>query len=168
MAASSPLVRGLPLLRRHFRIIHHHHYSLAAVLASPRRPICSFASESEVVTEATQQLRPKNLSNLFTNIDDSEYRKWKDREDEIFRDIQPTSLFAKEILHSDRYMDGERLTVDDEKFVLEKLLAYHPHSADKIGCGLDSIMELGYIWRLLEVMNAGRETRGCSYNTVAL
>ncbi|KAA8537791.1 hypothetical protein F0562_027629 [Nyssa sinensis] len=52
----------------------------------------------------------------------------------------PSPLLTKEILHSDRYMDGERLTAEDEKAVLEKLLAYHPHSEDKIGCGLDSIM----------------------------
>ena len=37
-------------------------------------------------------------------------------------------------------MDGERLTAEDEKTVIERLLAYHPHSEDKIGCGLDSIM----------------------------
>lgn len=39
-----------------------------------------------------------------------------------------------------RYMDGGRLTVEDEKLVVEKLLAYHPHSEDKMGCGLESIM----------------------------
>lgn len=37
-------------------------------------------------------------------------------------------------------MDGERLTVEDEETVVEKLLSHHPHSEDKIGCGLDSIM----------------------------
>lgn len=37
-------------------------------------------------------------------------------------------------------MDGERLAPDEEKTVIERLLAYHPHSVDKIGCGLDSIM----------------------------
>ena len=37
-------------------------------------------------------------------------------------------------------MDGERLCPDDEKEVVEKLLAYHPHSEDKIGHGLDYIM----------------------------
>ncbi|KAG8377465.1 hypothetical protein BUALT_Bualt08G0035800 [Buddleja alternifolia] len=31
----------------------------------------------------------------------------------------------------------ERLTPQEEK---DKLLAHHPHSEDKIGCGLDSIM----------------------------
>lgn len=37
-------------------------------------------------------------------------------------------------------MDGERLTHEDEKVVVDKLLVHHPHSEDKIGCGLDSIM----------------------------
>lgn len=39
-----------------------------------------------------------------------------------------------------RYMDGQRLMPDDEKAVMQRLLAYHPHCEDKIGCGLDSIM----------------------------
>ena len=39
-----------------------------------------------------------------------------------------------------RYMDGERLSEEDEKTVLEKLLAYHPRSEDKVGCGLNFIM----------------------------
>lgn len=39
-----------------------------------------------------------------------------------------------------RYLDGERLEFEDEKIVIEKLLAYHPYSKDKIGCGLDFIM----------------------------
>lgn len=37
-------------------------------------------------------------------------------------------------------MDGERLVPEDEKAVIDKLLAHHPRSEDKIGCGLDSIM----------------------------
>lgn len=41
-----------------------------------------------------------------------------------------------------RYMDGEQLTPEDEKVVVERLLAHHPHSEDKIGCGIDSIMVL--------------------------
>ncbi|KAJ0984369.1 hypothetical protein J5N97_002725 [Dioscorea zingiberensis] len=73
-------------------------------------------------------------------VDHPEYRKWKDREAEILEDIEPIVFLAKEIIHSDRYRDGERLTDEDEKEVTEKLLAYHPHSEDKIGCGLDSIM----------------------------
>ncbi|CAL9174655.1 unnamed protein product [Musa hybrid cultivar] len=69
-----------------------------------------------------------------------EYRRWKDKEEEILKDIEPIRILTKEILHSDRYGDGERLSAEDEKEVIEKLLTYHPHSEDKIGCGLDSIM----------------------------
>lgn len=39
-----------------------------------------------------------------------------------------------------RYRDGEHLSAEDQKAVVEKLLAYHPHSEDKIGCGLNSVM----------------------------
>lgn len=72
--------------------------------------------------------------------EESDYRKWKDKEDEIFNDIEPIIVLTKEILHSSKYMDGGTLTLEDEKTVVEKLLAYHPHSEDKIGCGLESIM----------------------------
>ncbi|XP_071731416.1 protein DCL, chloroplastic-like [Rutidosis leptorrhynchoides] len=71
---------------------------------------------------------------------DPDYRKWKDKEAQIFLDIDPITLLIKDILHSNRYMDGQRLTPTDEKMVVEKVLAYHPHSEDKIGSGLDSIM----------------------------
>lgn len=72
--------------------------------------------------------------------DDPDYRKWKEVETEILEDLEPITDLTKEILHSQRYRDGERLTVEDEKAVVERLLAYHPHFEDKIGCGLDSIM----------------------------
>ncbi|XP_028962685.2 protein DCL homolog, chloroplastic-like, partial [Malus domestica] len=76
----------------------------------------------------------------YPRWDDPDYFKWKDEEWEILNDIEPVVLLAKEILHSDRYMDGEQLTEEDEKVVVERLLAHHPHSEDKIGCGIDSIM----------------------------
>ena len=56
----------------------------------------------------------------------------------IFMDHK-TLLYLTDLVFA-RYLDGERLTAEDEKAVVEKLLAYHPHSEDKIGCGLDSIM----------------------------
>lgn len=133
------LLRGVPLLRRL-----RHHQGLAAGIYQ-RRP-WSVAAESTRPEEPTAALTvkepppPRYLNNNNNNNNNTEYRKWKVKEEEIFRDIEPITLLAKEILHSDRYMDGERLTQDDEKAVLEKLLAYHPHSEDKIGCGFDSIM----------------------------
>ena len=38
-----------------------------------------------------------------------------------------------------RYDNGDKLSLEHEKFVLEKLLAYHPESEKKIGCGIDYI-----------------------------
>ncbi|XP_077210247.1 DCL protein (DUF3223) [Tasmannia lanceolata] len=97
---------------------------------------------------------PKNVSNaavtdddltkatppFYSRTDHPDYRRWKLIEDEILKDIDSITLLTKDILHSNRYMDGERLTTEDEKAVVEKLLAYHPHSEDKIGCGLHFIM----------------------------
>ncbi|KAG2583026.1 hypothetical protein PVAP13_6KG200700 [Panicum virgatum] len=62
-------------------------------------------------------------------------------EAEILRDIEPVVQLIKDILHSDRYGDGECLCPKDENVVVEKLLAFHPRAQDKIGCGLDAIMK---------------------------
>ncbi|GFY86042.1 DCL protein [Actinidia rufa] len=168
--AAPLLLRGVPLLRLR---LHQHqlHHRLAAGLLT-RRPWCaaaestrpdeavSFSDQSAAVFGVKDPLQHPRWGN-------PDFRKWKDKEDEILRDIEPITFLTKEILHSDRvdepirgyrenreqmmvaweddngqggYMDGERLTAEDEGAVVEKLLAYHPHSEDKIGCGLDSIM----------------------------
>ncbi|KAH9692357.1 DCL protein (DUF3223) [Citrus sinensis] len=186
------LFRGLPLLR--FR-------PAARLLGLPRATFCSAAPSEPTQPEEKLSSADNNTTTLLTVKEppkyhrwaDPDYRKWKDKEDEILRDIEPILFLAKEILHSRRlivignvnvdiyfalriistikacnpsdkisfsyhsfvvydkeikdwpqttYMDGERLTADDERAVVEKLLAYHPHSEDKIGCGLDAIMHL--------------------------
>ncbi|KAK9216531.1 hypothetical protein WN944_008540 [Citrus x changshan-huyou] len=181
--AAPMLFRGLPLLR--FR-------PAASLLGLPRVTFCSAAPSEPTQPEEKLSSADNNTTTLLTVKEppkyhrwaDPDYRKWKDKEDEILRDIEPILFLAKEILHSRRlasphsiriisislsacnpsdkisfsyhsfvvydkeikdwpqttYMDGERLTADDERAVVEKLLAYHPHSEDKIGCGLDAIM----------------------------
>ncbi|XP_071680715.1 uncharacterized protein [Lolium perenne] len=69
---------------------------------------------------------------------------WREAQAEILRDIEPVVQLIKDILHSDRYGDGECVTSKDEIIIVEKLLAYHPRAEDKIGCGLDAIMVLMY------------------------
>ncbi|CAO2817794.1 unnamed protein product [Amaranthus hypochondriacus] len=142
-----PLLKTLPLLRLRIRLcLHHHDFLTSAILPPLRLPFCSSASsgsawsEENVLSSASEFLRVKEPPKFFDRFDGPSYRKWKDKEDEILRDIEPITLLAKDILHSDRYMDGERLAPDEEKIVIERLLAYHPHSVDKIGCGLYSIM----------------------------
>ncbi|XP_020267007.1 protein DCL, chloroplastic [Asparagus officinalis] len=102
-----------------------------------RRP----AAENSPATAKPPYPPPERAESAAKSwADHPDYRRWKDREEEILKDIQPITILTKYILHSDRYMDGECLCPDDEKEVVEKLLAYHPRSEDKIGCGLASIM----------------------------
>ncbi|KAJ4701700.1 DNA-directed RNA polymerase subunit [Melia azedarach] len=137
--AAPMLLRGTPHLRLRFA---------ARFLAPPRFTFCSASASEPSQPEEKLSSADKITATLLTvkeppkyhRWDDPDYRKWKDKEEEILRDIEPILFLTKEILHSDRYMDGERLTAEDERAVVERLLAYHPHSEDKIGCGLDSIM----------------------------
>ncbi|KAL3514447.1 hypothetical protein ACH5RR_027164 [Cinchona calisaya] len=146
---AAPLLRGLPLLRHclHHHHHHHHHLTLASLSLRPRstsaestRPDYNTATQTTTTT-TIPELGPRNPLLKPTRYWDSpDYRKWKDKESEILEDIEPIISLAKEIIHSNRYMDGERLNAKDEKTVVERLLSYHPRSEDKIGCGLDSIM----------------------------
>ncbi|KAL2232553.1 protein DCL, chloroplastic [Sesamum indicum] len=143
--AAPLLLRALPLLR--LRLVQRHHHFLFTNGSITLRLFCSVATGSSTGAEDN----PASLRQIFSSRtskdppnyprwSDPDFRKWKDKEAEILKDIEPIICLTKEILHSNRYMDGERLTPQDEKAVLDKLLAHHPHSEDKIGCGLDSIM----------------------------
>ncbi|PSR99804.1 Protein DCL like [Actinidia chinensis var. chinensis] len=138
--AAPLLLRGFPLLRLR---LHRHHRIAAGLLT--RRPWCTDTESTrrdEDVSFADQSAAVFGVKDppQYPRWGDLDLRNWKDKEYEIVRDIEPITFLTKEILHSDRYMDGERLTAEDERAVVEKLLVYHPHSEDKIGCGLDSIM----------------------------
>ncbi|KAL7155008.1 hypothetical protein ABFS83_03G044400 [Erythranthe nasuta] len=143
--AAPLLLRALPLLR--LRLVQHHSHLRLYSGSTDRRPFCSAAADSSVADgesppSLSQIFSPKTGKDLrqYPRWDDPDYRKWQDKESKILEDIEPIICLTKEILHSDRYLDGERLTPEDEKAVVDKLLAHHPHSQDKIGCGLDSIM----------------------------
>ncbi|KAI3758885.1 hypothetical protein L6452_06457 [Arctium lappa] len=113
----------------------------AAELNRPIKKVPSTSTSTTTYDDKASLLRAKPHPPKDPKWEnDPDYRKWKDKEAQIFQDIDPITLLVKDILHSDRYMDGEPLTQKDEKTVVEKLLAYHPHSEDKIGCGIDSIM----------------------------
>ncbi|XP_022768711.1 protein DCL homolog, chloroplastic-like isoform X1 [Durio zibethinus] len=140
--AAPLLLKGIPLLR--LRLPRYNRLTVG-IISAPRRPWCVAADSAGQEEEASSVEKSSAVLSVrdppkYHRWDDPDYRKWKDKEEEILRDIEPIISLAKEILHSDRYMDGERLTVADEETVVEKLLRHHPHSEDKIGCGLDSIM----------------------------
>ncbi|KAL5707061.1 hypothetical protein ACHQM5_025156 [Ranunculus cassubicifolius] len=135
------LLKTIPITLRH-RLIHRVspvRFSSTA-LSSLFNPTPPQGNATTTTTNGGD--RAENTGGIkFIKWEDSpEYRQWKDREAEILQDIEPIVLKTKEILHSKRYADGECLSVEDEKAVVERLLAYHPHCEDKIGAGLDSIM----------------------------
>ncbi|CAN4122628.1 unnamed protein product [Withania somnifera] len=142
--ATPLLLRGLPFLRLRLSYQRLHYPNF--VLISPK--LFSAASGSAQLFDAAESNGNYQTTDVLSAKDppkyprwpDPDYRKWKDQETQILKEIGPVIFLAKEIIHSDRYMDAECLTAEDEKIVVEKLLAYHPHCEDKIGCGLDSIM----------------------------
>ncbi|KAI4375048.1 hypothetical protein MLD38_012963 [Melastoma candidum] len=151
VARSSPLNRCL--LLRHLRLFaqedvvraHHRYCCATAMAAGPAKPEEKLSPLSSTVgadslTSTAEKMLESMEPRKDNGMDDPDYRKWKDKEEEISRDIEPIVTLAKEILHSKKYLDGEHLSIEDERAVVEKLLAYHPHSEDKIGCGLDSII----------------------------
>lgn len=143
-----------PLLLRHALLLracfHNYKHFTVRTVTARHRLWCSAAAINPPSEKPND--KPNSVNNTLNRSDvypssnirledeESDYRKWKDKEDEIFNDIEPIIVLTKEILHSSKYMDGGTLTLEDEKAVVEKLLAYHPHSEDKIGCGLESIM----------------------------
>ncbi|KAE8657070.1 F-box protein [Hibiscus syriacus] len=140
--ASPLLLKGIPLLRIRLQ---RYNCLFAGTVSSPRRPFCAASDTTGHKEEVSSAEKSGSVLTVrdppkYHRWDDPDYRKWKDKEEEILRDIEPIISLVKEILHSNRYKDGERLIVSDEETVLEKLLRHHPHSEDKIGCGLDSIM----------------------------
>uniref|UniRef100_A0A0E0K5M2 Protein DCL, chloroplastic n=1 Tax=Oryza punctata TaxID=4537 RepID=A0A0E0K5M2_ORYPU len=66
-------------------------------------------------------------------------REWVDWEDLILEDTVPLVGFVRMILHSGKYENGDRLSPEHEKAILERLLPYHPQYEKKIGCGIDYI-----------------------------
>uniref|UniRef100_A0A2N9H6H3 Uncharacterized protein n=1 Tax=Fagus sylvatica TaxID=28930 RepID=A0A2N9H6H3_FAGSY len=105
---AAPLfLRAIPLLS--LRLHHHHHRLADSILAPARRPWCSAAepsrgdenlSSADNITAAWSAR--DSVSPKYHRWNDDEYRKWKDKEDEILRDIEPIASLTKEILHSER------------------------------------------------------------------
>ncbi|KAK4490372.1 hypothetical protein RD792_001048 [Penstemon davidsonii] len=68
---------------------------------------------------------------------------WVNWDDQILEYTVPLVGFVKLILHSGKYESGNRLSAEDERIILERLLPYHPECEKKIGCGVDYIT-IGY------------------------
>ncbi|KAL5189716.1 Protein DCL, chloroplastic [Glycine soja] len=72
-------------------------------------------------------------------FEDDDDDKWVDWEDQILEDTVPLVGFVRMILHSGQYDNGDRLSAEHEKTIIEKLLPFHPEFEKKIGSGVDYI-----------------------------
>lgn len=104
------LLRTLPLLRNGF-INHRHQVGIVAsgCLSQRRRLLCSLADRPQFYEDDSTAERSGGAMNTTSPVvdnswrfEDPDYRKWKNLEAEILRDIEPIALLAKEVLHSDR------------------------------------------------------------------
>lgn len=103
MLPSPLLLRPSPVLC--LRLSHHRPFP--GVSTPLLRPCCSTtaaasseensSSSDKATSFLTVKEPPKN-----PRWDDPDYRKWKDKEDEILKDIRPIHTLAKLILHSDK------------------------------------------------------------------
>ncbi|KAL0314917.1 UNVERIFIED_CONTAM: protein DCL, chloroplastic [Sesamum angustifolium] len=153
--AAPLLLRALPLLR--LRLVQRHHHFLFTNGSITRRLLCSVATghqlELRIIRRLLVRFFPQELLKTRPIIRDGATQisgNGKTKKQKSLKILSPLFVSPKkystligpltQYLVCARYMDGERLTPEDEKAVLDKLLAHHPHSEDKIGCGLDSIM----------------------------
>ncbi|KAJ9186745.1 hypothetical protein P3X46_002285 [Hevea brasiliensis] len=73
------------------------------------------------------------------NYKEKEEEEWVDWEDQILEDTVPLVGFVRMILHSGKYENGDRLSPEHERTIVDRLLPYHPECEKKIGCGIDYI-----------------------------
>lgn len=108
---ASPLILKQALLLQ--ACFHNYQRFTAGAVAARHRPWCSPAA-SLSSDEADEKTKFGSISKTsfarkaqFPSSqsrweDDPDYRKWKDKEEEILMDIEPIVMLAKDILHSGR------------------------------------------------------------------
>lgn len=108
---AGPLLLREVLLPR-FRLHNYRRFAAGiAVTLTPHRLFCSAPTILESSREADEKssyadelftlLRAKDPPN-YQRTDDPEYREWKDKKEEILKDIEPIIKLTKNILHSRR------------------------------------------------------------------
>lgn len=79
-----------------------HHTLVFSFTLFPRRrlpPSPAAANLLPIAVKAASQYRAKDGGSYYERID---YRSWKDKEEEIRKDIHPITILAKHIIHSSR------------------------------------------------------------------
>ncbi|CAM8925461.1 unnamed protein product [Rhodiola kirilowii] len=61
-------------------------------------------------------------------------------EQEILSIVEPMAHTITRILHHSGYNEGDRLSADDEAYLLNQVFNYHPNKAEKMGAGVDHVV----------------------------
>ncbi|MFQ6628746.1 hypothetical protein Gotur_006838, partial [Gossypium turneri] len=100
--AAPLLCKGIPLLCLRLQ---RHNLLAAAILLSTRRPWCTIVESARLEEEVSSTEKSSTVPSVrdpkkYHMLNDPDYKKRKDKEEEILRDIQPIISLAREILHS--------------------------------------------------------------------
>lgn len=61
-------------------------------------------------------------------------------EEKVLSEVEPLMLSMKRIMHNSSYSDGDRLSAEDQSFVLDNIFQYHPDKASKMGAEVNYFM----------------------------
>ncbi|CAM8891380.1 unnamed protein product [Rhodiola kirilowii] len=61
-------------------------------------------------------------------------------EQEILLVVEPIAHTITKILHHSGYNEGDRLSADDEAYLLNEVFSHHPNKAEKMGAGVDHVV----------------------------
>ncbi|KAH6803431.1 hypothetical protein C2S51_031678 [Perilla frutescens var. frutescens] len=61
-------------------------------------------------------------------------------EQDVLLEIESVLKTIRRVMHHSGYNDGDRLTADDQTYIVDNVFNYHPDKAAKMGAGLDHIM----------------------------
>lgn len=104
---AAPLLRGLPLLRHRL----HLHRNIIVTSLLTRRFWSTLSEPAPASDNISASLSAGQSISVLSGTDppkhprwdDPDFRKWKNKEAEILKDIEPVTSATKAILHSDRF-----------------------------------------------------------------
>ncbi|CAA7395009.1 unnamed protein product [Spirodela intermedia] len=60
-------------------------------------------------------------------------------EEKILADVEPVVQSVRRILRQSRYSDGDRLSPDDQSYILDNVFRYHPDRSSKVAGEVDYV-----------------------------
>uniref|UniRef100_A0A7N0RC08 DNA-directed RNA polymerase subunit n=1 Tax=Kalanchoe fedtschenkoi TaxID=63787 RepID=A0A7N0RC08_KALFE len=98
-------------------------------------------TESEEIQwgQRSKRNRPENMSGLRSRSF-KPVETFTPEEQEILSVVDPMVQSIRKILHYSGYNEGDRLSADDEAYLLNEVFSHHPNKAEKMGAGVDHVL----------------------------